>query len=73
MGYSNTGFLRGVKWSCLIVAINGPKLEGTCTIIDLNEVSETFNIVSNVALLLVLVRESHGEVGVHIWVELKMI
>ena len=68
MGNSNTGFLRGVKWSCLIVAINGSKLERTCTIIDLNQVREALEVVGNIALLLILVSESHVEVGVHIWV-----
>ena len=65
MGNSNASFLRGVKWSCLIVAINGPKLEGTCTIIDLNEAGEIGEIITNVTLLLVLVCKTYVAVRVH--------
>ena len=73
MGNSYTSVLRGIEWRSLIVAINGSKLEGTGTIIDLNQVREALEVVGNIALLLILVSESHVEVGVHIWVELKMI
>ena len=39
MGDSNTGFLGAVEWSCLVVAVNSSKLEGACTVVDLNQVS----------------------------------
>jgi hypothetical protein len=72
MGNSNTGFLGAVKWSRLIVAINGSKLERTGTIINLNQVSEALEVVGNIALLLILVSESHVKVGVHICERLKI-
>ena len=72
MGYSNTSFLGAVKWSRLIVTINGSKLEGSSTVINLNQVSEALEVIGNITLELILVSESHVEMRVHIWVELKI-
>ena len=72
MGYSNTSFLGAVKWSRLIVAINGSKLEGSSTVINLNQVSEALEVIGDITLELIFVSESHVEMRVHIWVELKI-
>ena len=66
MGNSNTCFLRAIEWSCLVVAINSSKLEGTCTVVYLNEVLKISEIVADITLLLVFVRKTYVAVGVHL-------
>ena len=62
MGDSNAGFLRAIEWSSLVMAVNSTELEGASTIIDLNKLSQSIEVIGDISLLLVFVCESHVEV-----------
>jgi hypothetical protein len=62
MGNGNAGFLTAIEWSCLVMAIDSTELEGASTIIDLDELSHSIEVVSNISLPLVFICESHVEV-----------
>ena len=65
MGNGNTGLLGTIKWSSLVVAINSTQLERPGTIIYLNQFTQSFKVIGDITLFLILIEEPNIHLGMH--------